>query len=198
MNENKLDEWRKLSSERVGSYAIFDILCRRFENVTKGKIGDFFMIDCNDWVQVVAEADDGRVVLVEQYRFGVENFSLEFPGGGMEPGEDPVEAAKRELEEETGFCGESAEVISKIYPNPAIQTNAMHVVLVKNCRRMRDTNFDEFEDLSTSLLTRRELLDAIATGKIYHCIAIAAVMKYVLLGSRSREFENIWSNPQAT
>ncbi|MDR1401854.1 MAG: NUDIX hydrolase [Puniceicoccales bacterium] len=190
MKGNKLDKWKKLSTEEVGNYAIFSVLRCKFENVTKGKVGDFFMINCEDWVQVVAETDDGRIVLVEQYRFGVEDFSLELPGGRMQSGENAVEAAERELEEETGFCGESAKLIAKLYPNPAIQTNAVHVVLVKNCRKAKDTNFDEFEDLFTLLLTRRELADAISAGKISHCIDIAAVAKYMPLDPHSREFKN--------
>jgi 8-oxo-dGTP pyrophosphatase MutT (NUDIX family) len=156
------------------------------------------MVDCGDGVQVVAETDDGRIVLVEQYRFGVENFSLELPGGGIHSGESAVDAATRELEEETGFCGEFAEQIAEIYPNPAIQTNATHVVLVKNCRKVKDTNFDEFEDLSTSLLTREELADAVAEGKISHCIAIAAIAKYMLLDIQPRTSGKFESISQAT
>jgi hypothetical protein len=187
MGDTSLDKWRKLTSEVVGDYAIFSVLRCKFENIAKGKVGDFFVVDCNDCVQVLAETEDGKIVVVEQYRFGIEDFSLELPGGRMERGENALDAARRELEEETGFCGESAELIAKVYPNSAVQPNAMYVVLIKNCRKIRGTNFDEFEDLSTSMMTKLELVDAVATGKISHCATVSAIGEYIIRCTGYRE-----------
>ncbi|MDR2737594.1 MAG: NUDIX hydrolase [Puniceicoccales bacterium] len=178
--ETKLSEWRKLSEEKLVDYKIFSIYRCRFENVTQRKAGDFFLVECDDCVQVIAETTDGRIVMVEQYRFGLESFSLELPGGRMDAGEKAIEAGRRELEEETGFCGGEAEVIAELYPNPAMQTNVVNVVLIRGCRKELDTHFDEFEDLATSLITREELVNIVRSGRLSNCITMASIMRYIL------------------
>jgi 8-oxo-dGTP pyrophosphatase MutT (NUDIX family) len=182
---SKLSKWNKVSEKRVGDYGIFETRLCRFENTDSGKSGNFYTIGCCDWVNVIAETDDDRIVIVEQYRFGLEDFSLELPGGMMERGESAIAAAARELEEETGFCGDGAELIAVMYPNPAIQTNRLNVVLIKNCRRVKPTHFDEFEDLRSSTATLNELIDLVGSGKISHCIAVATIAKYMLLRGRA-------------
>jgi 8-oxo-dGTP pyrophosphatase MutT (NUDIX family) len=176
--EKILSPWRRLSSEELADHGIFKTFRRRFENSAKGRVGDFFFIGCHPWVQVVAETPDGSIVLVEQYRFGSEKFSLELPGGMVEDGETVVAAAVRELEEETGFRGESAELVAELYPNPAIQDNTVGVVHIKNCRKTENTHFDEFEDLATTLVSQEELAAAIRSHKITHCITLAAISEY--------------------
>ena len=79
----------------------------------------------------------------------------------MENGEDPIDAAKRELSEETGYVGDSAELISTLYPNPAKQANVVNFVLIRNCQKKEDTNFYEFEELQTLIFSREEIFSAI-------------------------------------
>jgi hypothetical protein len=172
--------WQQLSKETLAEYEIFSVARCKLKNPSNNKSGDFYVIDCNDWVQVIAETSDGHIVMVNQYRFGSRKLSLELPGGMVEHGENVIEAAQRELEEETGFCGKPARVIATLYPNPAIQTNILNVVLIKNCTKQKNTHFDEFEDLTTSLLTKQNLIEAVTGGEISHCITIAAIAKYIL------------------
>jgi 8-oxo-dGTP pyrophosphatase MutT (NUDIX family) len=150
--------------------------------MSTNKTGDFFVVNCSDWVQVVAETDDKKIILVEQYRFGTEKFSLELPGGNMDGNESAIEAGRRELAEETGFCGDEAVILAELSPNPAIQTNTLNVVLIKNCNKRGDTHFDEFEDLKTSFVSKRELVDAIKNGKITNCVTISAIAMYLTFG----------------
>jgi ADP-ribose pyrophosphatase len=76
-------------------------------------------------VNVLALTPDHRLVLVRQFRFGIDGFSLEIPGGVMEAGEDPLEAGLRELREETGFAGGVARLLGSVHPNPAIQSQSL-------------------------------------------------------------------------
>ena len=176
----ELSQWDKISSNIVFESNFFKILRCKFKNSTRNKIGNFFLEECNDWVQVLAETKEKHYVLVKQYRFGSGSITLELQGGIMEDGEDPIDAAKRELSEETGYVGDSAELISTLYPNPAKQTNVVNFVLIRNCQKKEDTNFDEFEELQTLIFSREEIFSAIKNGEITHCIPIAGIMKFFM------------------
>ena len=84
---------------------------------------DIYVFACPDWCNVVTETADGQLVLVWQYRHGTDELSLEVPGGVIDPGEEPIDAARRELKEETGYEAESFELLSVVQPNPALQNN---------------------------------------------------------------------------
>src|SRR5664279_4692538 len=103
-----------------------------------------------DWVNVLALTPDHRLVLVRQFRFGVDAFSLEIPGGVMEPDEDPVAAGLRELREETGFTGRGARLLGSVHPNPAIQSNRCHIVLVEEAVRTEALEWDADEEIEVT------------------------------------------------
>ena len=77
-----------------------------------------------DWVNVLALTPDARLVLVRQFRFGIDDFSLEIPGGVIETGEDPVAAGLRELREETGYGGRADRLLASSIPTPRSRTTA--------------------------------------------------------------------------
>ncbi len=171
--------WEQSTCELDIDYKIFQTYKCQFHNLSSDQFGDFVIIKSNDWVQVVAETIDHNIVLVRQFRFGSQEISLELPGGIMDTDESVISAARRELVEETGYTGDEATVIATLLPNPAIQTNRVHVVHIKNCKRTNPTNFDEFEDLQTLLYSRENLIKAVQTGTISHCITIAAITRFL-------------------
>jgi 8-oxo-dGTP pyrophosphatase MutT (NUDIX family) len=93
-------------------------------------------VHVRDWVNIVALTPEGEVVLVRQFRFGIETLSLEVPGGVIEAGEDPVAAGLRELREETGYVGERGRLIASIHPNPAIHPNNPSNPAATTCNRV--------------------------------------------------------------
>jgi ADP-ribose pyrophosphatase len=139
-----------------------------------GALKRFSLIDCADWVNVLALTDDQRVVLVRQYRPGIDRVCLEIPGGIIDPGEDPCAAATRELAEETGYTGGTLEVIGKVAPNPAIQSNALYTVLVRGVTLTQPPTPDDGEVLAVETASLAECQRLLLDGDIDHALVMVA------------------------
>ncbi len=139
--------------------------------------GDFFVIHSHDWVMALPITEDGRLVMVRQYRFGLTNLSTEPPGGIVEPGENPLLTAVRETEEETGFKGGKATLLGTCAPNPAIQRNQCHFVLLEGVRATGQRAQDQHEELQIlSVHPRNALQEALANPQA-HALALLALLK---------------------
>ena len=142
--------------------------------------GDFFVLDTNDWVNVLAITPEEQIVLVRQFRYGTQEFSLEPPGGVIEKGEDPIVAGLRELEEETGFSGNVACLIGSARPNAAILSNHCHFVLVEDVRKVAEIDFDQHEELVTELYPVKDLKELVTKDQITHSIGLNAIFRLIL------------------
>lgn len=174
--------WPVVSSRALASYRIFSLRSDLKVNPRTGGRHDFFVLECPDWVNVVAITPDQRLVMVEQFRHGTNTVELEIPGGIMDPHEtDPVATGIRELREESGYEGLNARAIGRIFPNPAIQSNTCHTVLVENCELRHPTEFDHAEDLVVRLVPLDSLPQLLASGRIRHSLVVVALSQYLLL-----------------
>lgn len=173
--------WKKLGSKPLGDYRIFTLRSDRAISPRTGQEHEFFVIDCVNWVNVLALTPDEHLVMVEQYRHGSNTVELEIPGG-MVDHEDgsPTVAGVRELREETGYEGEKARVLGKVFPNPAIQSNTCYTVLVENCCLKHTVEFDHGEDIVTRLVPANDLPRLIAEGKIQHSLVVVALYYFDL------------------
>ena len=168
------EKWKPVSSKEIADCRVFNIrenLCLSSEN---SKEASFFTIECANWVNVIPIAKQGEIVLIEQYRHGIQEIALEIPGGMIDDGEMPLETAKRELAEETGYLSDNIVKIGQSRPNPAIQNNCMHHFLATNCKLSGETNFDEHESIVTRLAPVEQVSNLIKSGKITHSLVIAA------------------------
>src|SRR4051812_2414466 len=93
----KMKKWTMPSRTKVASYRVFDVIKNEVRDSAGKERHDVFTYACPDWCNVVALTEEDEVVLVWQYRFGTDALSLEIPGGVIDPGESPIDAAKREL-----------------------------------------------------------------------------------------------------
>jgi 8-oxo-dGTP pyrophosphatase MutT (NUDIX family) len=123
---------------------------------------------------VVALTQDDSVVMVRQYRFGIRAATLEIPGGMLDGDEDPTDAARRELLEETGFACDHIEPLARTLPNPAIQNNVCHIALATGCRRVAEPALDEREDIEVLTRPLAEVPRLISNGEISHALVIVA------------------------
>jgi ADP-ribose pyrophosphatase len=146
-----------------------------------GKEHDFFVLDSVDWVNVVAVTPQNELVMVEQFRHGTDTVELEIPGGMMDAHEtDPVATGVRELREETGYEGENARLLGKVFANPAIMSNTCYTVIVENCRLKHGVEFDHGEDIITRLVPVADIPRLVTEEKIRHPLVVVALYRYDL------------------
>ena len=173
--------WKKVRSTPVGDFRIFTLRSDVKISPRTGREHDFYVLDSVNWVNVIAVTPDQKLVMIEQFRHGSNSVELEIPGGMMDPGEtDPVAAAVRELREETGYAGENARLLGRIWSNPAILSNRTFTVLVENCRLKHDVEWDHGEDLATRLVPVEELPKLVAGEKIGHSLVVVALYYFEL------------------
>ena len=174
--------WQKLGSRPVGDFRIFTVRTDEKLSPRTGAKHDFFIIDCVDWVNVLAITPQQELVMVEQYRHGTNTVELEIPGGIMDRTDaSPLHTGVRELREETGFEGEQARVLGDVFANPAIMSNTCHTVLIENCALKHPVEWDSGEDMLTRLVPLAEVPALVASGKIKHPLVIVALYYLDLL-----------------
>jgi ADP-ribose pyrophosphatase len=174
--------WQKLGSRSVGDFRIFTVRTDEKLSPRTGAKHDFFIIDCVDWVNVLAITPQQELVMVEQYRHGTNTVELEIPGGIMDRTDaSPLHTGVRELREETGFEGEQARVLADVFANPAIMSNTCHTVLIENCSLKHPVEWDSGEDMLTRLVPLAEVPALVASGRIKHPLVIVALYYLDLL-----------------
>jgi 8-oxo-dGTP pyrophosphatase MutT (NUDIX family) len=175
--------WSCGPDEEVLRTRIFTLLKRRCASPTNpSRGGEFYVLRCPEWVNVIALTDRREVVMVEQFRFGLNAVTLEFPAGLVEPGEDPAATCSRELLEETGYAGGPVRMIGRMAANPALNSNYLHVGLVTGTRPAGPTNPDEHEEIGVRLVPLAEIPDLIRREVIVHSFVTAAYQYLLLSG----------------
>jgi 8-oxo-dGTP pyrophosphatase MutT (NUDIX family) len=139
-------------------------------------IEDFHVVEAPDWAAAIAVTREGRVVFVDQYRHAAARVSRELPAGMIEAGEPPLEAARRELLEETGYVAEDWQPLPIVFTEPSRQTQRAHLWVAKNARRVADQRLDESEEIVVLTLSPRDIFDAIDAGVISHGVQIGGIL----------------------
>lgn len=170
--------WVRESARVVGDFRIFRVRRDEVRSPRTGQLFDRHVLEVADWVNVVPVTTEGRFVLVEQYRFGTGEVTLEFPAGILDPGEDPCAAGVRELEEETGYRAVSCERILELDANPALQDNRVHIVVARGCTPTGTVAQDEGEDIHVRVATREEVERWVDEGRIRHALAVVTWLAF--------------------
>ena len=116
--------------------------------------------------------------MVEQYRHGVDELTLEIPGGAANSGEEAVESAKRELLEETGYSSDEWHPLGSLQANPAFMTNECSTFIALNCKKVAEQTLDPMEDIDVHLIPFDKFEKKMREGEIKHSLVVAA---YALL-----------------
>jgi len=172
--------WKILSTTDEKAYRVFSVRTDRARSPRTGEAHDFFVVESSDWVNVIPITPDNKVVLIEQYRHGVRDITLEIPGGLIEDHDTPAVAASRELREETGYREEKMIPLSWVHPNPALQNNRCYTFVATNVVLEGRQQLDEKEDIEVVLYPLKEIPDLIRGGSITNSLILAAFYRFYM------------------
>ena len=181
MDEEKpdlTDKWEISPGRVVLTTPIVSVESGPVRCLRSGRKKDFYRFDFPDWVNVVALTPRCEIVLIRQFRYGSSRMEVEIPGGMINDGEAVVEAGCRELLEETGYQGKNGRVIGRVCPNPAIQRNFCHTILVEEAVQVCAPRLDDMEDIECFLRPAPEVLASVVAGEIDHGLVLNALMFY--------------------
>lgn len=172
--------WITKTENKEYETPIFNIFKRRAQLPEEGLESDFYIIDAPAWVNVIAVTGEQQLILVEQFRHGIEELTWEIPGGVTDPGETPEDTARRELREETGFVSECWTALGSLSSNPAILNNRTYLYLAEACIREGNQQLDANEYITVREYPVQDFLRMVRDGKVHHSIVVAAVARWLL------------------
>ena len=194
-------KWQEVNTEHIVRDEWIDFRRSVYRFPDGREIGPFYTYSRRDYVVIVALDEESRYICVRQFRQGIRKVTTEFPAGGLErtdglqyrdpygdaptekdgaedPGseasENALEAAKRELLEETGYISEKWTHLITIPSNATISDNYAHVYMAENCRKVAGQHLDETEFLNVTLHSEAEIQEMIRTGGFQQSVHVMA------------------------
>ena len=176
-----MKKWIIQNKKLLKNLKIFDLF--KYEMKTpyqdsQNKKYNFYVLESSDWINIFPLTVDKKVVFVEQYRPGTNSITLELPGGMINMDEKPLNSAKRELLEETGFVSRQWSKLGIVHPNPAILNNKCHTFLAKDIEKISEPQNSGSEYTKVKLVDLLDLERFIMEKKITHSLVINAIYWY--------------------
>ena len=171
-------KWETIDSRYIIERPWLTARCDHVKLPTGAEIPEYYVLEYPDWVNVIALTKEGKFVMVRQYRHGLQETRYELCAGVCEEGEDPMEAAKRELYEETGYTGGQWKLWMTVSANASTMTNLTHCYLATGVERITGQHLEDTEDLSVHLLTKKEVKRLLQTDEVRQSLMAAPLWKY--------------------
>lgn len=169
-----IQPWITVAQELIFETTIFQAWRVRRKTEDDRLEGDFYTLKTANWVNIIALTPDENVVLIRQFRHGINGFTLEIPGGLVDEGEEPKVTASRELREETGYIGDDPILIGTVEPNPAIQSNLCNTYLIRDAKPVQDQDLEPLEEIEMMEKPLSEIPTLLQNGSIKHALVVAA------------------------
>lgn len=173
-----MEQIKRLNRELIAKGAIIDYYQDTMQ-IPNGNIAKWDLIDHKGAAAVVAVREDGKLLMVRQYRNALERETLEIPAGGLNGRQEPTrDAAKRELLEETGYECNELELLNSIYTTVAFCNEKIDIYLARGLKNQGSQHLDEDEYVNVEAYTLDELKDMIYQCKIQDSKTICGIMTY--------------------
>ncbi len=182
----KIIKWKTVSSALQLKAHVFRYWKVERESPSNQEVGTFDVIQCLNWVNVIAITKVQKIILIKQYRHGTDQVTVEIPGGAVAHMEDPKEGAIRELREESGYTSSNWIHLGRVDANPAFMTNQCDTYLALECEKTHELELDPFEEIEVYLRDLADVDKMVESGEITHSLIIAALFLYRLHRGRSR------------
>jgi len=170
-------KWKTGETKSLLKTVVYEVTSRH-NTSSSGLEGDYIVTKAPDWVIVIAEHND-NFLMVKQWRHGEEALSVEFPGGVIDDGEEAETAARRELQEETGYKAGKLTKLGKVNPNPALFCNHVHVYLAQELTLIGAQKLDDDEFINCIELSKDEVLQGMGTQQFPHALMSTALCFYL-------------------
>jgi len=175
-----MQPWRTLSRRTILAHSEFLTVENHTVELPEGRIiAEWPWVITPDYINVLAVTKDGEFLCFRQIKYGLDGTSLAAVGGYLEPGEEPLAAAKRELLEETGYEASEWVRLGDYRVDPNRGAGMAHLFLARNARRVTEANADDLEEQQLLYLSRHEVGTALAAGE-FKALAWAAVVALAL------------------
>lgn len=172
--------WSLSRSKTEVETKIFTLKTKTLVSPVTDREYDFYVLEACGWVNIIPLTPEGDVLLVRQFRHGSSEITLEIPGGLIEEGQTPEEAAARELLEETGFAAPRLTYLGRVRPNPAILNNWCYTYLARDVVQVGEMEPDETEELELVRVRLDRIPEMFAQGEINHSLVWSAFVHFYL------------------
>lgn len=170
-------KWKTLSSEYLFNDKWFKVRRDKCET-PGGKIVDpYYVYEFSTWVGALPVTEEGKIIMVKQYRHALGETCIEIPGGCVDDTDTNVEyAIARELLEETGYTFSSFDYLGEISPNPSTNSNLLHMFLAKGGKKVAEQKLDENEEIEVLEMSIDELKQLLRENKIIQGMHVSCIL----------------------
>ncbi len=177
-NSDTPSTWQRSRSEQGPDLKLFRARFDWMINPRNGHEEKMILLEGGDSVQIIAENDKAEILLIRQYRFGLSDYIYELPGGIIDAGEKPEEAAPRELIEETGFAAKEWRLLGDNPSNPVFMEAHIYHFAASGLNEVGGVKLDDGEDIHWELRPRDEVKQMLLTGQFRHPHTVCGLLAY--------------------
>lgn len=177
-----IKKWRTVSSRYIIKRPWLTARCDEVEMPNGVRNPEFYVLEYPAWVNVVARTTDGMYVMVRQYRHGLDEVFTELCAGVVEKGELPLDAARRELQEETGYGQGEWRLLTVLSANSTTMNNLSYSFFATDVVKVSGQHLDKTEDIKCVLLTKAELIEMLEKDELKQSLMAAPLWQLLARG----------------